>query len=86
MAMDQALNRIRKRAYELFSGRGFGDGHALDDWLAAECEICRPVGEFVEQDRAYVLNLALPGFEPARVHCWVTPPRRRDHWDRHDAI
>jgi hypothetical protein len=30
---------IAKRAYELYSERGFGHGHALDDWLEAEREI-----------------------------------------------
>jgi HSP20 family molecular chaperone IbpA len=71
--MEKALNRVRKRAYEMFSGRGFGDGHALDDWLAAEREICWPAGELVEQDKTYVLNLALPGFEPADISVTATP-------------
>jgi hypothetical protein len=31
--------RIRQRAFELFSSRGFGDGNELDDWLAAEREV-----------------------------------------------
>jgi hypothetical protein len=33
--------RIRVRAYELYSKRGEGDGHALIDWLQAEEEILR---------------------------------------------
>lgn len=33
----QAL--IAKRAYELYSERGYRDGSALDDWLDAEREI-----------------------------------------------
>jgi len=32
-------NRVRRRAYEIFEGRGGGDGFALDDWLAAEREL-----------------------------------------------
>ena len=31
--------RIRQRAYELYVQRGQADGHDLDDWLQAECEI-----------------------------------------------
>lgn len=31
--------RIRQRAYELYVQRGRIDGHDLDDWLQAECEI-----------------------------------------------
>lgn len=30
---------IAKRAYELYSERGYRHGHALDDWLDAEREI-----------------------------------------------
>ena len=31
--------QIQKRAYELYEQRGKTDGHDLDDWLQAECEI-----------------------------------------------
>jgi len=36
---------IRQRAYELYEQRGREDGHALDDWLAAEAEIGSPKNE-----------------------------------------
>jgi hypothetical protein len=31
--------RIQQRAYELYEQRGRTDGHDLDDWLQAECDI-----------------------------------------------
>jgi hypothetical protein len=31
--------QIQKRAYELYEQRGKTDGHDLDDWLQAECEV-----------------------------------------------
>jgi hypothetical protein len=31
--------QIQQRAYELFEQRGRTDGHDLDDWLQAECEV-----------------------------------------------
>jgi hypothetical protein len=31
--------QIEKRAYELYLERGCEDGHALEDWLAAQAEI-----------------------------------------------
>ncbi len=34
---------IAKRAYELYSERGYRQGFALDDWLEAEREILSPV-------------------------------------------
>ena len=62
--VEQVLDQMRLRAYELFAGRGFEEGHALDDWLAAEHEICWPAAEFVENDADFVLSMALAGFEP----------------------
>lgn len=71
--MESIFERIRARAFDMFSGRGFGDGHALDDWLAAEREICWPAGELVEQDKAFTLTVALPGFEAADISVTATP-------------
>ena len=31
--------QIQRRAYELYEERGRTEGHELDDWLQAECEI-----------------------------------------------
>ena len=31
--------QIQQRAYELYEQRGKTEGHELDDWLQAECEI-----------------------------------------------
>ncbi len=36
---DDLTSSIAKRAYELYSERGYRDGLALDDWLEAEREI-----------------------------------------------
>jgi HSP20 family molecular chaperone IbpA len=69
---EELLRRIRERAFDLFSGRGFDDGHALEDWLAAEREICWPAGELAERGTDYVLTLALPGFEPGEVSVTAT--------------
>ena len=71
--MESLMDRIRTRAFEMFAGRGTGDGHALEDWLAAERELCWPAGELIEEDKAFVLTLALPGFAPADVSVTATP-------------
>ena len=39
LTVANALEFIRKRAYELFEMRGRQPGHELDDWLQAEREI-----------------------------------------------
>jgi hypothetical protein len=38
---DDAKEKIRVRAYELYEQRGKRDGHALDDWLQAEAELTK---------------------------------------------
>lgn len=70
---EDLLRRIRERAYGLFSGRAFDAGHALDDWLIAERELCWPAGELTERDADYTLSLALPGFEPDEISVTATP-------------
>jgi HSP20 family molecular chaperone IbpA len=72
-AVEVLMNNIRARAYELFSARGFDVGHALDDWLKAEREFAWPAAEFVEEDRAYQLKIALPGYTAEQVKVTVTP-------------
>jgi HSP20 family protein len=70
---ERMFEQIRRRAYELCSLRGFGEGRALDDWLAAEHEFNWPATELIERDQEFVLSVALPGFEPADVALTATP-------------
>jgi len=70
---DKLADRIRVQAYNLFSHRGAGDGHALDDWLAAEREVCWPAAELAERDGNFVLNVALAGFEPGEITVTASP-------------
>jgi HSP20 family molecular chaperone IbpA len=72
-AMERALDRVRRRAFERFAGRGGGEGLALDDWLAAEREIGLPLAEMMERDADYVVRIALPGFTADEVAVTVTP-------------
>ena len=71
--LDRLADRIRLQAYNLFAGRGAGDGHALDDWLAAEREVCWPSAELIERDKEFVLKVALAGFEPKDIDLTATP-------------
>jgi HSP20 family protein len=70
--MEEVLDRIRARAFELFSSRGFAEGHAIDDWLTAEREICWPASELTEQEQTFTLSVALPGFEAADIAVTAT--------------
>lgn len=71
--IEQVMERIRQRAFDLFARRGLETGHDLDDWLIAEREVCWPAAEFAEKDSNYVLTVALPGFEPADIAVTATP-------------
>ncbi len=69
---ERMFEQVRRRAYELFSGRGFGEGRALDDWLAAAREFNWPATELIEREQDFVLSVMLPGFEPADVELTAT--------------
>lgn len=71
--LDKLADRIRLQAFNLFSGRGAGEGHALDDWLTAKREVCWPSAELTERDGEYVLKVALAGFEPDEITVTATP-------------
>ena len=70
---DRFADRIRVEAYKLFARRGAGDGHALEDWLAAEHEVCWPAAELAEREGRYTLRVTLPGFEAAEISVTATP-------------
>jgi len=47
---DTQLEQIRQRAYLRFEARGKEEGHALEDWLAAEDEVLHADGDDLERD------------------------------------
>ena len=60
-------NRIRQRAYEIFSGHGLF-GKDLDNWLLAENELTfRPAMELSEKDNEFKLKIAVPGVDPKAI-------------------
>jgi HSP20 family protein len=70
---DRLADRIRVEAYNLFTGRGAVEGHALDDWLTAERELCGPAIEVAERKGEFVLSLPLEGFELDDIDVTATP-------------
>jgi HSP20 family protein len=70
---DRLAERIRVEAYNLFARRGASGGHELDDWLAAERDLCWPAAELTEREREFALSVALAGFEPAEIEVTATP-------------
>src|SRR5688572_13260509 len=70
---DRLADRIRLDAYNLFARRASDDGHALDDWLAAERNLCWPAAKLIERDGALVLEVALAGFDASEISLTATP-------------
>ncbi len=70
---EEISERIRDRAYQMFSDRGFQQGRDLDDWLEAERLICWPTSELVEHDKDFTIDVALAGFKPEEISVTATP-------------
>src|SRR5579872_5168199 len=74
--LDEWTNRVSQRAYELFQGRGFADGHDLDDWLAAERELFKPLSLEVKDTKdAFIISANVPGFEAKDLEIQVDGSR-----------
>src|SRR5262245_7758650 len=72
--IEKINHEIMRRAYEIFAGRGGGSGNELDNWLAAERELVwRPAIELREKNKEFLVNIAVPGIDPADVDVEVTP-------------
>jgi HSP20 family molecular chaperone IbpA len=71
--IDQLLEAVRGRAYELFEERGCATGRDLDDWLVAELELCGPEPEITEDETRFRLEVPVDGFEPSDLDVTATP-------------
>jgi HSP20 family molecular chaperone IbpA len=71
--LDRLMQAVEHRAYEIFEGRGRGVGHDLDDWLAAERELCGPELEVTEDEAGFRLEVPVGDFEQADIEVTATP-------------
>lgn len=70
----QLFNKIEKRAYELFEGRGREEGHDLDDWFNAESELLKPVPlEIKEEEKELKIRAEVPGFKAEELEIDLEP-------------
>jgi HSP20 family molecular chaperone IbpA len=61
--MQEINDQIERRAYELFSSRGFMHGHHFDDWHRAESEILHPCPlKLTETETGFILRAEVSGF------------------------
>lgn len=70
---NEIAERIRVRAYSLSRAHGPDAGRDLDDWLAAEREICWPSAELVEDEGLFEVKVALAGFDVDDISVTATP-------------
>lgn len=90
--LDEWMERVSKRAFDLFATRGFADGRDFDDWLMAERQMCRPAAELSERGDDFVLTIALAGFKPSELAVTANPreiivkaarkPKKRDKTEK----
>lgn len=71
--LEQLHQRVARRAYDLFLGRG-GWGDAFGDWFHAEQElVSKPAVELREQNGAFTIEAALPGVDAKNITVDITP-------------
>ncbi len=67
-AMQDKVELVRQRAFDLFERRGRHHGNEIDDWIQAERELFWvPPAELVETDNEVEINVTVPGFDPKQV-------------------
>jgi HSP20 family molecular chaperone IbpA len=72
--VEEALEAVRRRAYELFRKRGGEPGRELDDWLEAERDLFLiPEAEIAENEKSFSVTIAAPGFEAADIQVIALP-------------
>lgn len=73
--LSQALtDQITRRAYELFTLRGFADGHDREDWLQATSEILMNVPvDVTETENGLTIRADVPGFSENELNVRVGP-------------
>jgi HSP20 family molecular chaperone IbpA len=54
----QVYEAVARRAYELFEGRSYQNGHDVEDWLRAESELLCPVSVEIEESKDQLMVFA----------------------------
>ena len=74
--LNEANQRIARRAFEYFERDQGATGHDRDHWMAAERELFHPVHIMVaEQEQTLVLQAEVPGFGANELQLGLGPRR-----------
>jgi HSP20 family protein len=72
--IEKLFEEVRQRAFGLFEQRGRTEGRELDDWLRAERELLwLPPAELTEDEKAFHVRAAAPGFDAKDLHVTLLP-------------
>lgn len=87
-ALQDTVEMVRQRAFELFEQRGYDPGNELDDWIRAERDLFWvPPAEMAETDGEVEITVAVAGFDAREVHVTAQPGEiviRGDHEKRRE--
>lgn len=74
--LEELHRQIEQRAYDIFIGSGFTDGHDLDHWLQAESEVLQSAPlDIQESDSEYIVRMKVLGFEEKEIEVAAYPDR-----------
>jgi len=69
---DDLIDRVRRRAYELFEERKGEHGSDLEDWFRAEEELLFPAKfQVIQEPGSYHLCVSLPGFSAQNLKVYT---------------
>lgn len=72
--VDDLMQQVRQRAYQLFEWRGRAEGHDLEDWFKAEMELLKPIPlEIAEKDNVVHIRADVPGFKQEELQINLEP-------------
>lgn len=70
---EDVMDRIRRRAFELFRHDNSAEDRKLEHWLTAERELCWPASQLREDDDEYEFKVALAGFDEDDISLTASP-------------
>jgi len=68
------LDRVRRRAFELFELRAGAGGNEVDDWINAQAQLlAHAPAELMERKKNFEIAIAVPGFTAGQLKIAVLP-------------
>jgi HSP20 family protein len=74
--VQDVINLIARRAFEIFEGRGRAHGNDWEDWFLAESELLKPVKfRISESSEQFTARAEVPGIKRQKIKVNVEPRR-----------